>query len=181
MLKKLLWKLRDLKNSLSIRFVFWTIFIVSCMAVSSSFFVEIWLKKQPCFLCQIQRVLYLLLIPVALIGIFSPLITLGKRCCILLLIASCLVSSYHSLVQFKVIRDKCQIDLRINDPESYKSMLLKTNNLKTSCSKISWIILGIPISVINNLISITLLWSLTRTGARFYKNSFQKDPHQNPK
>tara|TARA_Y100000588_G_C14030830_1_gene828561 strand:+ start:244 stop:537 length:294 start_codon:yes stop_codon:yes gene_type:complete len=72
----------------------------------------------------------------------------------LTLLISAIVSGYHFLVQMGLIADKCIAS--INQFESPKEFLNYIQN-HTSCSKISWSILGLPVSGLNFLLSLIFL------------------------
>lgn len=134
---------------------------VSGLSVCISFFIELVFGQIPCLLCLIQRGLHGLLFAIALIGAFSYIRHLLRKCCQSVLIASCLVAGYHSLVQFKLVKDRCKSDTQIENLTSYKSLLMESKKRRPSCSEDVWKIGPIPISMMNGILSILLL-SLTR-------------------
>lgn len=161
-----MWKLRLLKNSLSAKKNFGLLFVISLSTVLFSFFIEIGLRKEPCMLCKIQRILYILLGISSLLGMRGIYSAISKRCCIGLLLALCLTASYHSLVQFGVLKDRCQIYSKVSNPQSYKELLLAPNKAQSTCSEKSLAFRGIPLSSMNVLISFSLILTLKRAKFR---------------
>lgn len=153
-------KLLQLKSKWSLEILFTAIFLLSCLAVIFSFYMELVIGVVPCFLCRIQRYLYVFLIPASLIESFVSLRSISRKCCIIFFALSCLVSSYHSLVQFGILNDKCQTQTTINSSNEYKALLLTKKQKHPPCSDKSWNIFGIPISVFNGIVSIIFLWLL---------------------
>ena len=141
-----------IKLSLKMGFLF--IFAVSCCAVSASLFAEHVLHLQPCKLCYIQRWLYIPLLPIAFMGAFSKWKTTARWSCFALILLNFGVSTYHGLVQFKLIDDRCVMTRNINDISSFTTLL---TNEEKACSKITWKISGFPISVINSFTCSLLL------------------------
>ena len=126
---------------------------VSCLAVSGSLFAEFVLDK----LCIIQRGLWLLLLGAAAFGFFLTRKSIAKRVCQALLVGLCVVSIYHSLVQFKILRDRCTVDIEVSDLAAYRTLILKSEKAKPPCSEEIFNIGGIPIPVFSGITSILLL------------------------
>jgi disulfide bond formation protein DsbB len=166
-----MWKLSVLKTNRPSKSTFSAIFFAACLALSVSFFVEFFLEKRPCFLCTIQRALYLSLLVSTLIGIVSSFTAMAKMLCQISLICIFAVAGYHSLIQFEVIKDTCKTESKIGDIESYKKLLLKTENSAPSCSDNSWSIGGIPLSIINGLMALGLFCFLNRYKLRNHSTS----------
>ena len=142
--------------------MFLSIIVVSGLAISGSLFAEFFLAKSLCFLCLTQRCLYLLLLVMAVIGFLTLRKQFVKRICQGLLILLCLVSTYHTLVELKILKDRCKTTHRIEDISSYKSMLMESKSTRVSCSENSWEIGKIPISTMNGVLSLVLFGLLSR-------------------
>lgn len=140
--------------------------IIACasgLSVCISVLMELAFEKIPCLFCLIQRGIHGLLFAIALIGTFSSIKSLSRKCCRGVLIASCLVAGYHSLVQLKLVKDRCKTHSQIEDFASYKSLLMESKKNRVSCSEDIWKIGPIPISVMNGLLSISLLILIRRS------------------
>jgi disulfide bond formation protein DsbB len=154
-------KLLKFQSRVSQKLSFLIIAGVSGLSVCISFFMELIFGQIPCLLCLVQRGLHGLLFALAVIGAFSYIKTLSLKCCQGLLIASCLVAGYHSLVQLKLVKDRCKNHSQVEDFASYKDLLLESGKRRPSCSEDIWKIGPIPISMVNGLLSLLLL-SLAR-------------------
>jgi len=130
---------------------------ISGLSVCFSFFSELVFGQPPCLLCLVQRGLHSLLFAIALVGAFSYLKTVSRRCCQAALIASCLVAGYHSLIQLNLVKDRCKTHSQVEDIAAYKSLLIGSEKSRPSCSEEVWKVGGIPISAINGILSILLL------------------------
>ncbi len=117
------------------------VLIASGGAAAFSLFAELGLGLAPCFLCLIQRGLHLATFACARI----------RKLCLLLLSLSLLVSTYHALVQFGLIQDRCKA-ARITDLASYKQALRASPPCKEAGE-----IAGVPASALNALLSGFLL------------------------
>jgi disulfide bond formation protein DsbB len=139
---------------------FIAVFLTSCLAIGLSFYAEFVMNYAPCLFCQIQRGLYLLLAPTALVGVIAMRQRAARYLCLSLLAINCGVASYQSLIQFRLIKDPCDRNVAIATPAAYKNLLLNREKKKTPCSEIQWKIAGLPISTINGITSLALFCML---------------------
>lgn len=135
--------------------------VASCLAVALSLFAEFVLQQPPCFLCLVQRGLYCLLAGVALMR--------RSWCAFFVLLISCAVAAYHSLVQFNVLKDRCAAKVQIEDIASYREFLAA--NKMPSCAE-TWRVGFMPVSLLNGLYSLTLLGILWRKDHLFRASNF---------
>src|SRR3989344_4212150 len=91
------------------------------LTVALSFFAEFGLGKPVCSLCWMQRILWACVGVSAILWYFKSAL---KRCCQILLVCIFLLASYHSLVQLKLIEDRCKITHNVEDVSSYKTMIM---------------------------------------------------------
>lgn len=151
-----MWKLPKFQNRISQKSNFLMIAGTSGLAICASLCAEFIFGKIPCFLCLIQRGLYGLLLAITIVGIFSHLNALCRKFCMVLLVASSLVAGYHTLVQLKIVKDRCKNHFQVESITSYKDLLLESKISRPSCSEDIWKIGYIPISGINGILSIFL-------------------------
>lgn len=156
-------KLLKYQNSLTIQTRFLIVAGFAALSVSMSFFLEFGLGQMPCLLCLAQRGIHGLLFVIALMGICIYSKTVFRRCCQGLLIASCLVAGYHSMVQLNLVKDRCKRHSQVGDFESYKNLLLESRKTRPSCSEATWGIGPIPISGVNGLLSFCLLILISKS------------------
>jgi len=143
----------NFRNQLNINLIFCWVF--ACIALILSFLYEYIWNIIPCTLCKIQRVPFifiLLFLPFSLAK-FSKNITI--KIIALNFLISTLIAGFHFLIQMHIISDSCAIP-NINTLEDFEKILSNIN----SCSKISWSLLGLPISFFNTVISMFFCISL---------------------
>ncbi len=131
---------------------------IAALAISFSFFAEFGLHHPPCVLCTIQRMLWLSLLSTAVLSIFLK--TFAKRLILILLALNLCTAAYHTLVQFKIIEDRCKTNLQIKDLDAYAA-ILKQGGLH-GCSEDTWTIAKIPAPILNGAACLSLLcfiWS----------------------
>lgn len=138
----------------------------SALSICISFFLEFVVGQIPCLLCLVQRGLHISLFATVLMGVYMHSKSFFRRCCQGLLIASCLVAGYHSLVQLDLVKDRCKRPSQLDDFESYKNMLMESKKTRPSCSESFWGIGPIPISGVNGILSFFLLILISRNRKR---------------
>lgn len=129
----------------------------SIIAVLFSLFVEYGLSIKPCSLCKWQRWVFISISGGSLLGFL-----LNRKREMLGLVLICfvglfLLSSYHGLVQYGVISDPCIVP-KISSADDFWKMI----NAPLPCSKISFSIFGIPISVFNSIFSLAFVIYIVR-------------------
>jgi len=132
--------------------------VASILILASSYFAEFILQLSPCFLCQVQRTLWLAILPVAVLGAFI-IRKIAKIGIISILTLNLSVSSYHTLVQLKVIEDRCKSEVEIRNREMFTAILKKEP--AQGCSD-PWKIGMIPAPVLNGAVSLVLLYFIYR-------------------
>lgn len=133
---------------------------ISTLALGSSYFVEFGLHYQPCFLCLIQRALYFLLFLAALTGILTPFKSWSKRICLILLALNFSTASYHTLVQLKIVKDRCKSPGNVENVNSYREILAAKK--KPGCSEDLWEIASVPVPALNALVSLSFFCFIWR-------------------
>ena len=132
--------------------IFLIALIVSILAIIISFGVD-FSGISSCNLCKVQRIPYFVIIFFSLFGIFFN----SKTICMFFLVAmsalSITISSYHIGIQQGLFIDPCVIDHPEN-VDALKKMLFETS---VPCSKVTWSIAGIPMSVCNLAVSLIFL------------------------
>ena len=136
------------------------IFLFSIFALLAAYFIEYILGHQPCNLCLIERIPYLLaIIIILLVYIFKK----NEKVYIILLslvfISSTLISFYHFGIEQGFIEESLICDLNNENKSLTKEELLKELKEKTiSCKDVTFRILGLSLATINTIIS--LLFSI---------------------
>ena len=134
--------------------IFALILGVSISSALLSLFIEFGLHMKPCFLCSLQRYIYVSLIPLSSLGFFRFHKT-ARFACIALLSLSALVATYHTLIQYNLVADRCKSAYSVNTADDYKKLLAKGE-----CSAHQLTIGDFPASLWNGVVSTALLGGL---------------------
>jgi disulfide bond formation protein DsbB len=131
------------------------IFIMSVVALASAFFIEYVLEHQPCNLCVLERIPYLLAI--IIIVLYYKFVHLEKNFILVLtlifLIATTL-SLYHLGIEQGFIKESLVCDLKNGSNFLTKEDILKQLQQKqVSCQDVTFRIFGLSLTSYNVLIS----------------------------
>jgi hypothetical protein len=85
---------------------------------------------------------------------------LAKWIAALLIALNGLAALYHTLVQYKVLEDRCKTTFRISDAAEYAALLGEKK--ETGCSKKSWTVGKIPAPFLNGAVCAWLLFRIYR-------------------
>ena len=144
------------------------IFLVSIIALVSAFFIEYVLGHQPCNLCVLERIPYLLAIIVVLLN--YKFIQFEKFFILLLTIiflASTALSLYHLGIEQGFIQESLVCDLKSGSNLLSKEEILKQLQEKNvSCKDVTFKIFGLSLTSYNILISLLI----TIGAGKFYFN-----------
>ena len=144
------------KNSKNLFIKF--IFLVSIIALVSAFFIEYILGHQPCNLCILERIPYLLAIIVVLLN--YKFIQFEKFFILLLIIiffAGTILSLYHLGIEQGFIEESLVCDLKSGSNLLSKEEILKQLQEKSiSCKDVTFKIFGLSLTSYNILISLLI-------------------------
>jgi len=134
------------------------ILIFSIFALLTAYFIQYILGLQPCNLCLIERIPYILIII-----IISSLLIFKKHEKIyfflisLIFIFATLISFYHFSIEQGFIKESLVCDINDSTKSLTKEDLLKELKEKTiSCKDVTFKILGLSLVTINTIISLIL-------------------------
>ena len=152
------------------------IFLFSFIALISAFFIEYVLGHQPCNLCLIERIPYLLSIMIIIV-IF--LIKKNQKFLVMLLILtftfSFAISLYHFGIEQGFFRESAVCGVENSSQILSKEELLKQLQIKTvSCKDVTFRIFGFSLTTFNMVLSLILVISLInifRNYGKFKKKS----------
>tara|TARA_B100001093_G_scaffold484468_1_gene517909 strand:+ start:588 stop:1070 length:483 start_codon:yes stop_codon:yes gene_type:complete len=144
------------------------IFIMSVVALASAFFIEYVLEHQPCNLCVLERIPYLLAI--IIIVLYYKFVHLEKNFILVLtlifLIATTL-SLYHLGIEQGFIKESLVCDLKNGSNFLTKEDILKQLQQKqVSCQDVTFRIFGLSLTSYNVLIS----FIISTSTAKIYLN-----------
>ena len=134
------------------------ILLLSIFALSTAYFIEYILGHQPCNLCLIERIPYVISIVIIVICLFTQ--KFEKNTLVILSItffAAALLSFYHFGIEQGFIKESLVCDL--NNPGNKLSKEALLNQLKEmpiSCKDVTFKIFGLSLATFNIFISIIL-------------------------
>ena len=148
------------------------IFLISIIALSSAFFIEYFLGHQPCDLCVLERIPYLLaLIIIVLNYKFINLEKYFILSLILIFLAATVLSLYHLGIEQGFIEESLVCDLKNGSNLLSKEDILKQLQEKNvSCKDVTFKILGLSLTSYNIIISILIVYFSTKTYLSYDKN-----------
>ena len=147
-------------------------FLVSLFALISAYFIEYVLGHQPCNLCLIERIPYMVALIIIIINYkFNHL----EKYLILLLVfvflASTLISLYHLGIEQGFIKESFVCDLKNSSKILSKEEILQQLQEKmTSCKDVTFKIFGFSLTTLNIIISLLITIVLTKIYLDYEKN-----------
>ena len=148
------------------------IFLISIVALASAFFIEYKLGHQPCNLCILERIPYLIAIILILLNYkfnhfekyFLILLT------IVFLIAT-ILSLYHLGIEQGFIQESMVCDLKSGSNLLSKEDILKQLQEKSvSCKDVTFKIFGLSLTTYNILISVLITICVAKIYLSYDKN-----------
>ena len=145
-------------------FILKIIFIISIVALASAFFIEYVLGHQPCNLCILERVPYLLAITIIVLNFkFVQYEKYFLLILILIFLAATILSLYHLSIEQGLIKESLVCDLKNGSNLLSKDEILKQLKEKNvSCKDVTFKILGLSLTSYNILISLLISISITK-------------------
>ena len=158
------------KNSKNLLIKF--IFFVSIIALVSAFFIEYVLGHQPCNLCVLERIPYLLAI---IIVFLNYKFILFKKFFMLLItiifLAGTALSLYHLGIEQGLIQESLVCDLKSGSNLLSKEEILKQLKEKSvNCKDVTFKIFGLSLTSYNILISLLITIGAGKNYFNYDKN-----------
>ena len=147
-------------------------FLISLFALIFAYFIEYILGHQPCNLCLIERIPYMVALIIITINYkFNRL----ERYLILLLVfiflTSTLISLYHLGIEKGFITESLVCDLKNSSKIlSKEKILLQLQQKIVSCKDVTFKILGFSLTTINIIISLLITIVFTKMYFSYDKN-----------
>jgi disulfide bond formation protein DsbB len=147
-------------------------FLISLFALISAYFIEYILGYQPCNLCLIERIPYMVALIIITINYkFNRL----ERYLILLLVfiflTSTLISLYHLGIEQGFIKESLVCDLKNSSKIlSKEEILLQLQQKIVSCKDVTFKILGFSLTTLNMIISLLITIVFTKIYFSYEKN-----------
>ena len=134
------------------------IFLISVIALVSAFFIEYVLGHQPCNLCILERIPYLLAIIIILLNFkFSHYEKFFILLLSIIFLAGAIISLYHLGIEQGFIQESLVCDLKSGSNLLSKEEILKQLQEKSvSCKDVTFKIFGLSLTTYNILISLLM-------------------------
>ena len=134
------------------------ILFVSFVALISAFFIEYVLGHQPCNLCILERIPYLLAIVIILLNYkFSQFEKLFLVLLIIVFFTATIMSVYHFGIEQGFIEESLVCDLKDGSGATSKEAILKQlQEQKVSCKDVTFKIFGLSLTTYNIVISVLI-------------------------
>ena len=148
------------------------IFLISVIALVSAFFIEYVLGHQPCNLCILERIPYLLAIIIILLNFkFSHYEKFFILLLSIIFLAGAIISLYHLGIEQGFIQESLVCDLKSGSNLLSKEEILKQFQEKSvSCKDVTFKIFGLSLTSYNILISLLISISAGKIYFDYDKN-----------
>jgi disulfide bond formation protein DsbB len=148
------------------------IFLISVIALVSAFFIEYVLGHQPCNLCILERIPYLLAIIIILLNFkFSHYEKFFILLLSIIFLAGAIISLYHLGIEQDFIQESLVCDLKSGSNLLSKEEILKQLQEKNvSCKDVTFKIFGLSLTSYNILISLLITVSTGKIYFNYEKN-----------
>ena len=148
------------------------IFLISVIALVSAFFIEYVLGHQPCNLCILERIPYLLAIIIILLNFkFSHYEKFFILLLSIIFLAGTIISIYHLGIEQGLIQESLVCDLKSGSNLLSKEEILKQLQEKSvSCKDVTFKMFGLSLTSYNILISILITFSAGKIYFNYDKN-----------
>ena len=148
------------------------IFLISVIALVSAFFIEYVLGHQPCNLCILERIPYLLAIIIILLNFkFSHYEKFFILLLSIIFLAGAIISIYHLGIEQGFVQESLVCDLKSGSNLLSKEEILKQLQEKNvSCKDVTFKIFGLSLTSYNILISLLITVSAGKIYFNYEKN-----------
>ena len=144
----------------------------SILSLSIAYFIQYVLGHQPCNLCIIERIPYIVaIIFISLIFILNKYQRIISVLILLFFVFSTLVSSYHFGIEQGFFSESFVCDLGQNQPSNKEELLNQLKKVEiVSCKDVTFRFLGLSLATINTIISILLSGIMIKIIKNYGKN-----------
>ena len=134
------------------------ILLVSFVALISAFFIEYVLGHQPCNLCILERIPYVIAIVIILLNYkFSQFEKIFLVLLVIVFLTATILSVYHFGIEQGFIKESLVCDLKNGSEATSKEEILKQlQEQKVSCKDVTFKIFGLSLTTYNIVISILI-------------------------
>ena len=148
------------------------ILLISIIALVSAFFIEYVLGHQPCNLCILERIPYLLAIIIILLNFkFSHYEKFFIFLLSIIFLAGAIISLYHLGIEQGFVQESLVCDLKSGSNLLSKEEILKQLQEKNvSCKDVTFKIFGFSLTTLNIIISLLITIVFTKIYFSYDKN-----------
>ena len=134
------------------------ILFVSFVALISAFFIEYILGHQPCNLCILERIPYVVAIVIIILNYkFSQFEKIFLVLLVIVFLTATILSVYHFGIEQGFIEESLVCDLKNGSEATSKEEILKQlQEQKVSCKDVTFKIFGLSLTTYNIVISILI-------------------------
>ena len=134
------------------------ILFVSFFALMSAFFIEYVLGHQPCNLCILERIPYVVAIVIILLNYkYSQFEKIFLVLLVIVFLTATILSVYHFGIEQGFIEESLVCDLKNGSEATSKEEILKQlQEKKVSCKDVTFKIFGLSLTTYNIVISILI-------------------------
>ena len=134
------------------------ILFVSFVALLSAFFIEYILGHQPCNLCILERIPYVIAIVIILLNYkFSQFEKIFLVLLVIVFLTATILSIYHFGIEQGFIEESLVCDLKNGSEATSKEEILKQlQEQKVTCKDVTFKIFGLSLTTYNIVISILI-------------------------
>jgi disulfide bond formation protein DsbB len=148
------------------------ILLFSIFALFVAYFIQYVLKHQPCNLCLIERVPYVMSIIIILICLlFKKFEKISLIALSLIFFIAALIAFYHFGIEQGFIKESLVCDLNSESDDLSKEALLKQlKEVSVSCKDVTFAVFGLSLTTFNIFISLILSIITTKLFLTYEKN-----------
>ena len=152
--------------------LFSLILLFSIFALFSAYFIQYVLGHQPCNLCLIERIPYVLTIIIIIFSfVYKKYEKIYLFFLIMIFISLTVISFYHFGIEQGFIKESLVCDLNNQNNSLTAEDLLNELKKKTiSCKDVTFTILGLSLATINTIISMLISAILVKNFLNYEKN-----------
>ena len=147
--------------------IYFSILIISILALTSAYFIEYFLGYQPCNLCLLERIPYALSIIIILADFkikFNDKNTLLVL--IVIFVISALLSIYHLGIEQGLIEESFVCSTKDNLNLNKEQLLQELQKMNISCKNVAFTIFGLSLTTYNILLSVIISATLIKIYAK---------------
>ena len=149
-----------------------SILLFNILALSMAYFIQYILKHQPCNLCLIERIPYIVsIIIISFCLFFKKFERISIIILSLIFFSATLISFYHFGIEQGFFIESLVCDLNSeNDNLSKESLLNQLKEVPVSCKDVTFKIFGLSLATFNIFISLILCVITTKIFLTYEKN-----------